>query len=308
MRSNLKLFFKVLITVSILWLIWRAIDHQQTLEILRNTNKRLLAYAVLAQLASTSLAAYRWQLIMHNLHFGLAFSFYWRSYFKGMFFNQALPTSIGGDAVKVIDLVRHHFRKRDAFYGVMIDRLIGLAALLALSLLAYILNPDVLPQRIYLAIALLNLAGIAGFFSLLTLYKLPIMRRIPKLYLVLKAISERLQLTFRAARLPILLTSLLIPYLAVLGFYLTGRALGLPFDLMTYFLIIPPAIVFTVIPVSIAGWGVREGALLTLFALIGANKSAVLMMSIAYGFTLILVSLPGLLVFLRGRQRPPSGN
>jgi hypothetical protein len=67
--------------------------------------------------------------------------------------------------------------------------------------------------------------------------------------------------------------------------------------------IVPPALVLTVIPISIAGWGVREGALVGLFSLIGADRTVVLMMSVMYGILLILVSLPGLVVFLRGRRR-----
>jgi len=66
---------------------------------------------------------------------------------------------------------------------------------------------------------------------------------------------------------------------------------------------VPPALVLTVIPISIAGWGVREGALVGLFSLIGADRTIVLMMSVVYGILLILVSLPGLAVFLRGRRR-----
>jgi glycosyltransferase 2 family protein len=74
---------------------------------------------------------------------------------------------------------------------------------------------------------------------------------------------------------------------------------------MIYFAIVPPTLVLTVIPVSIAGWGVREGALIGLFSLIGANKTMVLMMSLLYGLTLIVVSLPGLVTFLKGRQHHP---
>lgn len=299
----LKVGLRFAITLIILWVMLRAIDHQQTWSILRHADVSLLLWALLAQLASTTIAAYRWQVIMQNLHFGLAFSFYWRSYFKGMFFNQALPTSIGGDAIKVVDLVRRKFRKRDAIYGVMVDRVIGLAALLFLSLLAYLFERRHLPSHINIAIVLLNVCAISGFFALLHMHKLHWLQRIPTLYELLLNISDRLHQTFSSHRLLILATSLLIPFLAVLGFYFTGQALGMPFELTTYFLVVPPAIVFTVIPVSIAGWGVREGALVALFGLLGANKSAVLMMSITYGFTLILVSLPGLVTFLAGRQR-----
>lgn len=301
-HTPLKIILKASITMAILYLILKSIDQKQTLDIVKGANIKLMLLAVLAQFFSTAIAAYRWQLIMQNLNFGLDFGFYWRSYFKGMFFNQALPTSIGGDAIKIIDLARKQFRKRDAFYGVTIDRIIGLAALLALSLGAYLIQSNVLPQKVYLAIVMLNVAGIAGFLCLRYLYKLPFLKHYPSLFEFLYSVAERLQLTFSAHRLLLLVSSLLIPFLAVLGFYLTGCALGLSFGLLTYFLIIPPAIVFTVIPISIAGWGVREGALVALFSLIGANKSIVLMMSVAYGFTLIIVSIPGLITFLRGRQ------
>ena len=85
----------------------------------------------------------------------------------------------------------------------------------------------------------------------------------------------------------------------MLGFFAVGWALGLRYNLLTYVAIVPPALVLTVVPISIAGWGVREGALVGLFSLIGADNTVVLMMSLTYGMMLILVSLPGLVVFLR---------
>ena len=77
------------------------------------------------------------------------------------------------------------------------------------------------------------------------------------------------------------------------------------YSLLTYLVIVPPVILFTVIPVSVAGWGVREGAMVTLFAMIGADKAAVLAMSIIFGFILIAASVPGLLVYLQGRHHAP---
>jgi uncharacterized membrane protein YbhN (UPF0104 family) len=86
-----------------------------------------------------------------------------------------------------------------------------------------------------------------------------------------------------------------------------GRALGLRYDLVTYLAIVPPALVLTVIPISIAGWGVREGVLVSLFSLIGADRTVVLMMSLIYGMLLILASLPGLVVFLKSRRQRLPG-
>jgi uncharacterized membrane protein YbhN (UPF0104 family) len=92
----------------------------------------------------------------------------------------------------------------------------------------------------------------------------------------------------------------------MVGWFATGWALGLRYDLVTYFVIVPPAILLTVIPISLAGWGIREGVMVTLFAMIGADKAAVLALSILYGLTLIIVSLPGFVMYLSARQRSSS--
>jgi uncharacterized membrane protein YbhN (UPF0104 family) len=124
---------------------------------------------------------------------------------------------------------------------------------------------------------------------------------------VLKLLSDRLLQAVSRHRFLLLASSLLVPLLAMLAFFAVGRALGLRYDLVTYLAIVPPALVLTVIPISIAGWGVREGVLVSLFSLIGADRTVVLMMSLIYGMLLILASLPGLVVFLKSRRQRLPG-
>ena len=299
--NSIKFLIRVVVTVTILTLILRSIDAQHAWNVLRHARLDLLALALLMQFGSTAISAYRWQIIMHNLDFGQPLSFYWRSYFKGMFFNQGLPTSIGGDAVRVLDVARRGFRKRDALAGIAIDRITGLGALLLLALMAHLVNPDLLPEQVYRPIMWLVIAGLLGFGSLSFLGRWSWLGRHPQLA-VLKTVSDRLQQAVSMRRFLLLASSLLVPLLALLAFFAAGQALGLRYDLLTYFAIVPPALVLTVVPISIAGWGVREGVLVGLFSLIGADKTVVLMMSLVYGMLLILVSLPGLVVFLRGRR------
>lgn len=278
----------------------------QIWKILHQANFGLLVAAVFMQFGSTTVSAYRWQLIMHNMNFGQSFLFYWRSYFKAMFFNQGLPTTIGGDVLRVLDVAGHGFRKRDSLYGVMLDRIAGLAALMLLNLIAYVFNPDLLPVQVYYLTLSLVAAGLLGFVVATYIRRLRWLDSYPKLAIV-KTLSEKLYQAFSAHRILLLVSSLLIPLLAMAGFFMTGWALGLRYNLETYFVIVPPAILLTVIPVSMAGWGVREGALVALFSFIGADKATVFTMSILYGLTLIIVSLPGFLIYLGGQQqRLPS--
>jgi uncharacterized membrane protein YbhN (UPF0104 family) len=302
-NNSIKLILRAIITLVILVLIVRSIDLQQVFSVLQKTRMDYLAAALLLQFGSTAVAAYRWQMIMQNLNFGQNFTFYGRSYFKGMFFNQGLPTSIGGDAVKVLDVASLGFRKRDALYGVMVDRIIGLGALMSLTLIAYLISPKLLPMQVHRPIMLLLTAGAVGFMGIFILSYVDWLKRYPKLA-ILTLISERLHVALSSHRFQLVAASLLIPSLALLGFFATGWALGLRYSLMTYFAIVPPALVLTIIPISIAGWGVREGALVGLFSLIGADKTMVLMMSLLYGLTLIVVSLPGLVSYLKGRHHP----
>lgn len=88
----------------------------------------------------------------------------------------------------------------------------------------------------------------------------------------------------------------------MLSVCMIGLALGLRYGLVTYFVIVPPAILLTIIPVSLAGWGIREGTLVALFSLIGADKAVILAMSILYGLMQIIVSLPGFIIYLSSRK------
>lgn len=300
-NNSIKLLLRIVATLFILTLIMRSINAAQVWQVLKKTRLDYLAAALVLQFGSTAVSAYRWQMIMQNLNFGQNFAFYWRSYFKGMFFNQGLPTSIGGDAVRMLDIASRGFRKRDALYGVMVDRIIGLGALMSLTLLAYLLNPDILPKQLHRPILLIITTGALSFFSIFFIKYFTWLNRYPKLAII-NIIAERLHQALSSKRLLLVIASLLIPTLALLGFFATGWALGLRVSLMTYFAIVPPALVLTVIPISVAGWGVREGALVGLFSLIGADKTAVLMMSLLYGLTLIIVSLPGLVTYLKGRH------
>ena len=300
-NNAIKLLIRVLVTLSIFLLILRSINIQQVWETLKQVKLDLLAAAVLMQFGSTTVSAYRWQLIMRNLHFGQSFLFYCRSYYKAMFFNQGLPTSIGGDAMRVLDMASQGFRKRDALYGIILDRALGLAALILLNLLAYFFNPDLLPIQVYHVILMLVFVGAIAVVFIAFLKHFSWLDNHPQLAIA-KAISTRLHQAFLSNHMLLLISSLLIPLLSMLVFYIIGLALNLPYDLATYFVIVPPAIYLTIIPISMAGWGVREGALVGLFTLIGADKPTVLAMSIIYGFTLIIISLPGLVIYLKGRH------
>ncbi len=303
-KGVLSIAVRVVITVAVFVLIFRAIDLNAVWATLARIEPLWLVPALAAQFLSTGLAAYRWFLAMQPLGFGQRFGFYLRSYFKGAFFNQGLPTSVGGDAVRVIDLARTGHRKRDAFVGVLIDRAIGLVGLLLLNLIANTVNPDLLPPEVFLTINALVGGGLLGFLLLVGLRRWHAFERWPVMRLV-HILSLRLGRVLAGGRqwATQLGFSGAVHLASLAGLYFIGRSVQLDYSFITYLIIVPPVILLTLIPISLAGWGIREGAMIGLFTLVGADKATVLSMSVLYGLTLILVSLPGFYVYLAGRHR-----
>jgi glycosyltransferase 2 family protein len=298
----MKLLIRLLVTLAIFWLMMRSINLRQVWEIAHQARIDLLVVALVMQFGSTTVSAYRWQLIMRNLHFGQSFPFYWRSYFKAMLFNQVLPTSIGGDALRVLDVAGLGFRKRDVLYGVILDRITGLAALILFSLFACAFNSNLLPAPVYYLILLIATVGLSLVAAIFASTRLGWLNSCSRRAMT-QSLLIRIHQAFSESRILLAMASLLIPLLALLGFFFTGWALGLRYDLVTYFIIVPPVILLTMIPVSMAGWGVREGALVALFSWIGAEQATVMALSILYGLTLIVVSTPGFLIYLDNRPR-----
>lgn len=296
-RSWLKLLIKTLVSCALIALILISVPFHHVFKVIRHADLGLLLAALVVQFLSTTLSAYRWQLMMQNLGFGQSFSFYWCSYFKGSFFNQGLPTSIGGDVLRVLDMASLGFRKRDAFYGVLVDRGIGLAALISLSLSVCFFSSHLLPAKVYYLVILTTVLLLFGSALLIYLWHRYDFKHNSRLFAV-SLLLDTLRKAVAKKRFLLTGSSLLIPILAIVGFFITGWALGLRYSLDVYFLIVPLSILLTVVPVSLAGWGVREGTLIALFSIIGADHTTVLAMSALYGVMLIAVSLPGLFIYL----------
>ena len=290
---------RVFITVAILILIFRNIEFSNVKDIILDANISLLILAILFQLLSTLLAGYRWGRVMKKMDFGQRSDFYMRSYFKGSFFNQGLPTSIGGDAIRVLDVASNGHRKRDAFIGVFIDRVLGLAGLLILNLVANYFLPGLLPDNLSLMINVIVASGLIGFICFIYIHKIKALN-IGRLFNYILRISERLNKILHDARSISfhLVIGILIHLFSIINIYLVGQSVGLEYDLLTMAVIVPPVILLTLIPISLAGWGIREGAMIGLFGLIGAAQANILSMSIIYGIILIIASLPGLYTYL----------
>jgi uncharacterized protein (TIRG00374 family) len=218
----------------------------------------------------------------------------------GHFFNQALPSSVGGDAVRIWCAYRAGLNLSAAANTVIIDRALTLCSLLLLTAagLPWLFEIITDPAARW-ALSAVIFSGVAGFGVLLALRRLPqfIARwRVVRVLLGLAALARKVMSRARYA-LPVILLSVLSFIAFALIVYCIAHAMQLDVTLRDCVLLVPPVILITIVPVSIAGWGVREGAMVVAFGFINVPASAAFAVSILFGLTLAAASLPGSLLW-----------
>lgn len=301
-----KLFtigIKIIFATFAFWFLSKKLDYSQLPELFYTMNYYLLAIALVFQFISIAIAAFRWKLVMLSLGFGGDNVFYQKLYFKGFFFSQALPGSVGGDAIRLIALRDQGYRIGDSLYGIFIDRVVGLIGLLLISLFALLLAPAFLTSTIINTVLLISTGGLAGFLLLLILHKMINFNRFPALR-ILDELSKRFYKVYETKQKAFFQISLsvIIHLFSILCIYIISVAAHLEIEVGAFLCLMPLVILLTILPVSFAGWGVREGAMVGLFSMSGASKEAIMAVSIAYGVILIVSSLPGFATWINSKN------
>ncbi|WP_294962311.1 lysylphosphatidylglycerol synthase transmembrane domain-containing protein [Sulfurimonas sp.] len=299
----MKNIIKLIITIAMFYILFQYVDFENLIEILAKSHGGTILIALIFQLGSTYVAAYRWRLIMKLLVFNESMSYYVKSYFKASFFNQVLPSSIGGDAVRIIDLTRKGYDKKDALYGVFVDRVVGLIGLLILNLISTIIFFDTFDKDFSLLIILITLSGIVGFTLLFHLEKIKFLANYKGLDLFHR-LAKRLNNLYsdRTLLYKHISISVGIHLLTVLALYALALSIDFHISFQIFLIAIPPVFLLTIVPISLAGWGIREGAMLGIFMLVGADETKVLAMSILYGLLLIIASFPGAYYWVQSKR------
>ncbi len=228
-------------------------------------------------------------------------------YFEAAFFNLFLPTLIGGDIVRGYTIYRMTQGQDASIASIVVDRLSGFAALVTIALVslatAYRSNWDPQVAVMILAVAAVFAGGLGALLNarimgwvLRVLARLGLRRFHARLEGLVEAIHRYRQ--HRAALGQALLLSVLLQALIIVTYYLVGVGLHLRLSIVYFFLFVPLITVIAMLPVSVAGLGVREGGVVYFFAKAGVDPAVALSMSLVWFSLSLVVSSLGGLAFL----------
>ncbi len=304
---RLALALKLVVTLGLLGYLLGKVPIAPVIAQLRAMAPAAAGAGELLLLAQLGMLGLRWQLVNRIVGARTTLRQVLRLTAIGHFFNQVLPSGFAGDAARGWLASREGVALGPVVRAIVCDRVVGLLVLIVMCPLTVLALPDVaagpLPgANAFRLAALACLAGLAVLFlggeamaDALTRHRATatlgqLMRDQHRVFS--SGVPSALVVALAAA----------VQFVNVAVVWLCAVGMGHPIDVGAAFVIVPAIMLISMAPVSLAGWGVREGATVVGLGLLGIAAADALAVSVAFGLLQVVLSLPGALLLWAGRS------
>lgn len=309
-RRHLLTVVKVLVSALLIGVLFSRIDAGRLWSTARGADPLWLLAAVAVYFGMILASAWRWGVLLRAQGIQLRFGTLTGSFMVATFFNNFLPSNIGGDVVRVTDTAGAAGSKTLAATVVLIDRGIGLLALVLVAALGATAGPRLIEQGPGIGTATLwagfVAAALVSAAAVLVPGALPRMLR-PLRVLHPSWIDERLDRLgaalerFRSAPLALAgcFAGAVLVQVTLVGFYLAiARSMQIPVGPAELAFVVPISFIIQMAPVSVNGFGVREATFAFYFSRLGLPLESALLVSFVGAAVVMLLSLAGGLTYL----------
>jgi hypothetical protein len=306
----------VLTGAAVAYLVWK-IDLGTTIDVLSETDLTWFAVATLIMVATVPVLAMRWGWLL-EAH-GIAEPLRWltRAYFVAYAAGQLLPTSLGGDAVRVVDTVRRHpGRTGDVTGTVVLERGLGGAATVLLGAVGFLLSIGRYDVSAYLWLEGVFVFGtiLAGFLFFarsarpLLRRALPLLRRL-RLARPLQAFYEGVHHYRDRPRVlgAVFAVTLGVQAVRILSIWASAKAVGIELDVRVYYVMGPLLFLVMLVPFTLNGLAVREAFFVSFLGSLDIPSDQAFAAGFLFFLVTLLLSLPGGVVMVREGMRGGAG-
>jgi len=321
---------RLLITAAALYLVFRGEDLREIGGVLLELNLWIFAASLGLYVFSQVIFAVRWSLLLRVQSINIGLPVIIRLHFMGLFYNNCLPTSVGGDFLRAWYVTKHTDKKLQAALSVFVDRAVGLTGLLIMVFCSYWFVPADGRGQPWRSASLRfdALEGLWGYWwvpaalgaivaCIITAFVLSGAGRriLPASYTAVRRRSADLAAKVRQSiriywhkRLA-LAAALVLTFCCqgvfIVGLWLIGREIGLQARAKYYFIFFPISWLVGTLPISIGGLGVVEGWLKVAFSGVGnVTGQQALVLALCHRLFWLFGSLPGAAVYLLGGHLP----
>lgn len=314
-KKIIPLVLRIGISIILLFFLFKFqhVDTREVLKSIKNADKGLLLLALVIYFSAYILCLFRWDMLLKGAKIHLSLKRVIISFSGGVFFNALLPSTIGGDLVRSIDLATHTQRPREVVATVLLDRLSGYVGLVIVALLALLFGWKLVEDKS----VLLSVAIITGILvvALLVLFNRFLYSKINqilhspragKIREAIKNLHQEIHIFRHHKKIIVnnLILSVLIQIVSPVTFYIIALSLGIKIDITYFFVYLPIISAITLLPISIGGLGLRDATTVFFFSKAGVSKDLAFAMSlINFSFILVYASIGGLIYVLTVRHR-----
>lgn len=327
MKKTAITFLKIAVSIGLYIWIFSKIDVAHLWDILKRAELLYFVAAIAVYFSIQGLSAWRWYLLLRPLGLKVPYAKLLQFYLLGMFFNNFMPTGIGGDVFRVYYLNKESKSLKEtkslsrSTASVFFDRDLGMSALLVMATAAALVGrtsiKGVMLGPIFILVAVaFALANLALFYR-------PTYNLFHRLLLVLKMkrADERVEHLFESVNsyrgqwgliVATMIVSLGVQFGCSFVCMLAANAIGLETSggWVDYLVFIPAIGLITMIPVSVNGMGWREFSFIVFFGSVGATEAQAAALAFLWLGVLVITSLPGGIIYalqgLRSKEHLPS--
>lgn len=294
-KQLLLTIVKLGVSAGLLYIVLSKTGIKQVLFTLKDMSPLAFVAATLLYLLAQFTSTLRWKLLLPRM---LGIRKLFSLYMIGSFFNTFLPGLIGGDAVKGFYLYKETGKGSLTLASIFMDRYIGFVVMIAICAIAFPFGYKYLQgSRIewLLPVTVLSFVGASIAFFVL---------RLGKSIKILSGFYDHFHI-YRNQKDVIgkaLLLSVLVQFSGIIAVYILALGIGQHLPFLSCLIFLPLIILFTTLPVSISGLGVREGAFVLFFGLIGVKPEVATAISLSWFISTTAGSLLGLVEYMKYKK------
>lgn len=306
------LIAKTALSAGLIWYVLAHADLGDLFEIMSGIDLGWLAVSVAAMGGHLATCFLRWQEIITGLGGRLGLRPIIVSYYGAMFVNTFLPGTVGGDLLRMFYAARHGLGSQTAIHSVVLERVATVLGLLVLtSVFTPLLATAIDETWLLVGFNIATVGAAIGLFAFGHLYQ-----QIPKftswkpMLLIASFGEDTRKLFLRLTPCVRVLTMTNISHLfSGICIYALAMGLGIEVSFWLTVAVAIPVLLLAGLPISVNGWGVREGAMVAAFAPLGVPVEGALSVSILFGILSTVVALPGVFYWLqlpKPKTAPPA--
>ena len=306
MRQLLMFLVKAAISALLLYLSLRRVDLGSIRQRLGGLDLRWMTLALCILCSQMPLVALRWREIIVTCGAKVSLATALGYNFIGQFFSQVLPSTVGGDAARIWLLARGGAGWPTAIYSVLIDRAVGVSILAVIVVACLPWTFNIIHDPI--ARAALVLIGFGALIGAVVFLALGVQHlRVMERWWLTRHLATASRVAWRLCRsvtgVCVAALSFVIHLMTAMVAWGAAMAAHAAIDFVHVLFLILPVMLIATIPVSIAGWGVRESAMVLAFSYAGLAESDGLIVSILFGVVNLAVGAIGGIVWVASGYR-----